>query len=459
MLIPVSYAAIVGGTVTLIGTSTNIIVDGVVRQEGMRPFTIFEIAPLGLAVAAVGLVMLTLFRGLLPKRTSMADLTAANQQAKFLVEVAVPEGSQLIGKPPLEMNTAGETDRRLIDVVRAGQSLRTDMSAVTIEAGDVLVFRTSVSDVMTMKEQGHVATALAPSTVAPIGSRAAIMVEALVGPGSGLLDKSLDELRIRRRYGVYPVAIHRRGANLAERLRTTPIQVGDTMLLEGATDDLRRLVDQEGLVSVAAPRSLGFRPDRAPIAILAMLGVIVGASFGILPIAGLAIIGAAVVLATRCVEPQEAFDSIDWRTLTLIVAMLAFGTALDKTGLVQAMVTGLSPWLSLAPPIVALALVYVIAAVLTESVTNNAVAIVVTSVVIALAAELGLDPRPFVVAVMFAASASFLTPIGYQTNTLVYGPGGYRFTDYLRLGLPLALVVGVVTVLLIPVFWPLQPAG
>ena len=176
-----------------------------------------------------------------------------------------------------------------------------------------------------------------------------------------------------------------------------------------------------------------------------------------MPIAGLAVIGAAFVLATRCIEPDEAFAAIDWRILTLIIAMLAIGKALDKTGLVGIVVDAATPLLERAPPIVALALVYVLCSALTEAVTNNAVGVIATPVAIALANSLGADPRPFVIAVMFAASASFMTPIGYQTNTLVYNIGGYRFADYLKLGAPLNAITAILTITLIPVFWPLTP--
>ncbi len=424
------------------------------RTHGLAPFSIFEIAPVGVIAALVTVAFASLLRGLLPSRTSLADLKANNQNAKFLVEGVVRESSTLVGKTATEATSPLGPDRQLIDVVRGGRSLRANLAAVTIRPGDVLVFRTSVGDFLTMKERGDVDSAIADD-VAPMGSRRTIVMEALVGPGAELLDRTLDELQLRRRYGVYPIAIHRRGANLGAALRRTPIEVGDTILLEGEHEDMNRLVEQEGLVNVAEPRARGYRPDKAPIAIVSMLGVVVGATFAVMPIAGLAVVAAALVLATRCVEPQEAFEAVDWRILALIVAMLAIGQALEKTGVIAILVEVSEPWLSQVSPIVALALVYVLGALLTEAATNNAVAIVLTPVVIALAAQLGWDPRPFVVAVMFSASASFMTPIGYQTNTLVYGPGGYRFTDYLRLGVPLNLIVGAVVVLTIPMFWPL----
>jgi len=288
----------------------------------------------------------------------------------------------------------------------------------------------------------------------PLSARTSVLVEILLAPGARFIGKTLRHLRLRRRYGVYPVALHRRSANLADRFEYTPLEVGDTLLIEGAPEDLKRLCDDNDLVDVAMPRERAIKKTHAPIAVATMAGVIILATLGAMPIAGLAAMGAAVVLVTRCVEADEAFAAVDWRILSLILAMLGIGAALENTGLVEAIVGAATPFLAAAPPIIALALVYLLSMTLTETVTNNAVAIIVTPIAIGLAQSLGVDPRPFVVAVMFAASASFMTPIGYQTNTLVYSVGGYKFTDYLRLGTPLNALCGVIAVLFIPVFWP-----
>ena len=331
-------------------------------------------------------------------------------------------------------------------------SLRREMESVILAEGDIVVLRSPVREILGFKQTPEMQTP--DGGLQPLSTRSSVLVEILLAPGARFIGKTLRHLRLRRRYGVYPVALHRRSANLADRFEYAPLEVGDTLLVEGAPEDLKRLCDDNDLVNVAMPRERAIKKSHAPIAIATMFGVILLAALGAMPIAGLAAMGAAIVLVTRCVEADEAFEAVDWRILSLILAMLGIGAALENTGLVEMIVGAAAPLLQLTPPIIALAMVYLLSMTLTELVTNNAVAIVVTPIAISLAQTLGVDARPFVVAVMFAASASFMTPIGYQTNTLVYSVGGYRFTDYLRLGTPLNALCAVIAIFLIPVLWP-----
>jgi len=448
LLIPLSYAAIMGGSLTLIGTSTNLLVDGVARSQGLEPFGIFEILPIGLVVCAWGLIYMAIFAPkLLPARDSMANMLSDRSKMKFFTEAVIPPDSNLIGRDVLDVQLFKREGVRLIDVVRGDQSLRRDLSAVQLAVGDRVVLRTQMTELLSLPADK------ALKRVAQVSAVETSTVEVLITPGCKMVGRSLGALRLRRRYGVYPLAVHRRNQNIGRQLDDLIVKVGDTLLLEGAMEDIQRLASDMDMVDVSQPSARAFRRGHAPIAIAALVGIVVLAALNVAPILLLAVLAVALVLVTGCIDAEEAFSFVDGRLLALIFSMLAVGAGLQNSGAINLIVDNIAPTLSELSPFYVIFAVFLLTTTLTEIVSNNAVAVIMTPIAISLASAVGMDPRPLVVAVMIAASCAFATPIGYQTNTLVYGPGGYQFTDFMRIGIPLNLTMSLLVSSVIPLIF------
>ena len=440
LLIPLSYLAMLSGTLTLVGTSTNLLVDGVTRDQGLPAFSIFEITPVGIVVAVVGtLALLVLGHFLLPDGETNPYHSEADRQ--FLSEARIPRESAMIGKT---VSAIGDLKRVQIVALRRGAQ-RHDPEGRELAAGDRLILRATLDDLMTLRKVKGIQ--LGSAVMGDVDHAGFDVVEATVSPGHPSIGLNVREIPFLNSNAVRLLGISRHGHLPGPSLVETRIRAADTVLVTGSPDALRALRDNPHLIGVAATKEQGFRPTKAPIAIGALAGAITLSALGIMPIMIAGLIAVGVVLATRCIDGDEAWNSLNGDVLVLIYAMLAVGAALDHAGSISLLVGAISPLLHGLTPVAVLFVVYACSSLLTEAISNNAVAVIMTPIVIGLGMDLGTDPRPLIIAVMFAASASFATPISYQTNTMVYAAGNYRFADFLRIGLPMNLVVGLTTCL------------
>ena len=460
LLIPLSFLSILGGTITLIGTSTNLLVSGLSRQQGQPAFGLFEISGLGIVYALVGALYIHFIgRRLLPDRDTVSSLLDSEDTRKFSSAVEIPEGSPLIGVRLTDHPLF--TDRKstiVYEVIRQGRrEEEIPLDAITLQERDVLWFRATPKRLAEIQATPGVdmihRKAGTPEADVSQGTEVKT-VEAIIGPRSPLIGKSVKESNIRRHYGIVVAAVHRKGMNLSEGYQDIRLAFGDTLLLEGPVQNINRLNQEGSFLSLNETVLVAPLKSRAWIAVGILAAVVLAAGFNLLSITSAAIIGAVLAVMTGCLDLRGAYKAVEWNVLFLIYGMLGIGMAMQKTGGAEWIAMGLVGALDGFGPLVILAMIYLLASLLTEMVTNNAVAILLTPIAISIAVSMDVDPRPFLVAIMFGASASFITPIGYQTNTYVYGAGGYRFGDFLKIGIPLNLILWVVAVLLIPKFWP-----
>ena len=450
LLIPLSYLAIFGGLCTLIGTSSNLLVDGIAKEAGLAPFTLFEVTPMALILALFGLLYLRIFApALLPDRASMADMLGRVQAKTFLSEMTIPKGSKLIGMQALQVDIFNREGARVYDVMRSNHSQRHALKSLTLKAYDKIILRTKVGGILSLRDNDDV------ELITQLDTVETTIIEALIPPNSALLRRSLSSLQLQRRYGVYPLALHRKNVNISDEFEEINLAVGDTLLLEGEAHNIHKMAEDLKLTELSIPTERAFRWHKAPLVLGALASVIALAAFNIAPIFLLAIIAVAFVFLTRSIDADEGFGSVDGRLLVLIFSMLAVGMGLQSSGAIEYLIVKLTPLIEHLPLFFILWVIFLITSLCTELISNNAVAVVMTPIVIGLAQSLGCDPRPFVVLVMIAASASFATPIGYQTNTLVYGAGGYSFIDFVKIGAPLNITLGLLTSFLVPLFWPI----
>ena len=460
LLIPLSYASIFGGTCTLLGTSTNLLASGILLDAGHAPIGMFELASVGLPILAFGSIYLVLFGNkLLPHRETLTSILSDEERKEFITEAFIRAGSDLHGKTAKE----GELLKhgiRLLEIVRHGIAVPGDPRDHQLQYGDRLVLAcrpSGVAEAHSMKGI-TIQTELAEGLETIVTDEGAL-VEGVVSPHASIAGSTLGEINFRQRFRMVVVAVHRKGTNQRERLSSLRLQAGDTLLMMGSTASIDSLANSDEIIILDRPRV----PARSlrikmPIAIATTIGIVTMATLNLVPIVSAVCLGVAIILLTGCMKAKDAYASVEWSILIIIFGMLALGQAMDSTGaslLIAENMTGLVGQFAPAhlQNVIMLALIYVITSTFTEFLSNNAAVALMIPIALGIAVTLGVDPRPFVVASCIAASASFATPIGYQTNTYVYGVGGYRFFDFTKVGLPLNIICFAVTVTVVPIFW------
>jgi len=456
LLMPISFLSILAGTCTLIGTSTNILVDSLYRQAGGSGFSMFEFSRLGVIYLVVGgTYSILVAPRLIPNRTALATLMKSDAKENFVTEVRVPPTSRLVGRS-LRDAFGNSEGLRILELIRDELVVMGPSLEMKISADDLLLIEGSAKEIHDIIEQGKVqrGTAVSDSERVTIKRLDLRMVEAVVASNSRFLMRRVRDIGLSRKQGIQVLAVRRLGRHHQYNLRDFRLQAGDVLLLQGTDEALHQLQDDgEVLLIEGVEKTLTFT-RKAPLALLIMLAVILLATLTSAPIAVLALAGVVAMLVTGCLNVPRATRALDSSVLLLLAGMIPLGVAMEKTGMASSIANGVVVLANPFGPVVLIGAFYLLTSLLTAILSNNASAVLLVPIGLGVAATTGIDPKPLLVAVTFGASASFATPIGYQTNAMVMGPGGYTVRDYIRAGLPLNLLLCVIATIFIPLFWP-----
>jgi len=454
LLIPLSFASQFGGVCTLVGSSTNLLVHSISLKHGLGGFTMFEFTEMGMIFMGVGIIyFLVAGRWILP--AGRADqLTEAYQLREYITEVRILKGSPLIDKTVLQSRLGQSNDVTVLEILRDKKKIWSPLQ-VPLREGDVLLLRGGIKELMALKAPNKLEIEpefqLRDET---LETEDLVLVEGLVPPRSRLTGRNLVDIDFRRRYNAIVLAIQRRGHTLTESLNKIRLRVGDALLIQGHKDEIARLRKDDNFVVLEEVAPPALRRHKVPVA-LAIIALTVGlAAFTVMPIVVSAILGAIAMITTRVISLEEAYTAVDWKVIVLLAGVLPLGLALERTGAATVVADYALEYSGRYGFRVVLGVFYALTVVATSVMSNNAAAVLLAPIAISIAQALGVSEKPFLLAVLFAASTCFATPVGYQTNVMVYNPGGYRFTDFMKVGIPLNILFCIVAIYYIPEFWP-----
>ena len=459
LLIPLSYAAIMGGTLTLVGTSTNLIVNSIYVESGGSPLGMFEFAKYGWITLVVGLVyVLWIAPRILPSRTVTSSLTQSYHMAGYLTEMKISADSPLVGSTCQDRNVNQSYDVIVLDIQREGRLITYNVGRQILKEDDILFVKGSVESFLRMKEVEKVNLLTDEKlTQSELEQDDNILVECMVTDQSDVVGKTLRESRFRKRFGAFILAIRREGLIIRKKIAHVVLHTYDTLLVYGGKRQISELAKSGKFILLGELQADLVKVRFWWLSIFCVVLTIVFAAIGIIPIIKGALVSIVVLMIFKVISPNEAYESIHWQVIVLIASLIPLGIVIESSGtaayIANSMINYVDTYTLDIQPYILFGLIYFVTMVMTEVSSNTATAIIMTPIVIAITGEMQLDSRPFIFAVCFAASASFSTPVGYQTNLMVYGPGGYKFSDYIKVGIPLAITFWLLAILIIPLIW------
>lgn len=459
LLMPMAFATILTSSVTLVATSSNLVVSGLLTQVGQPPISMFELAPVGIPIAVIGILyMLLIGRRLIPNRLGGEEFEADFGMRVYLTEVMVLPGSPLAGRTLAESALGNELDLNVLRVVRGKNRYFGPRANLELQENDILLVEGNRDEVLKVKDVAGI-DIKADVKLSDPGLKAdeAELVEVILMPGSPMLGRTLKRVRFRERYGLQVLAINRQGETIRRKISQVQLRLGDMLLVQGRRANISILAQERSLGVVGAVEEQRPNLQRAPLAISIFAGSLALATLGVVPLPVAVLLGAVAAFATRCITPEEAYREVEWKALILIGSMLALGTAMQETGAADYLAGQIVSLVGEAQPLFLLSGFFVLTVLLTQPMSNQAAAIVVVPVALQTALQLDLNPRTFAMMIAVAASCSYLTPLE-PACLMVYGPGRYRFTDFVKVGTLLTAIVFVIAMVLVPVIWPVSVA-